>query len=92
MANSEYALLDLMRARSFDKDVGLGVIDVHDHRVETLEAVVAGIERTLDLLPAGRVYVDPDCGLKTRPWPEAEAKLRVMMEAVRLVRSRRGLD
>ena len=42
--------------------------------------------------PPERVYVDPDCGLKTRTWEEAAAKLRVMIDAVRQVKAKRGID
>ena len=45
-----------------------------------------GIYKALETIPADRLYIDPDCGLKTRTWDEAEAKLRLMMEAVHEVR------
>ena len=92
MANSNYDLLDLMKERGFDKEIGLGVLDVHTHEVESVEEVVAGIKRALEFLPPERVYVDPDCGLKTRTWEESAAKLRVMVEAVRRVKAEYGIE
>ena len=90
-ANSDYDLLELSRRHRFDKEVALGVVDVHDHRVETLEEVKEGIRRGLEVLPPQRLYIDPDCGLKTRTWEEAAAKLRVMVQAVREVRRELGI-
>ena len=88
MANSDYDLLELIRQHrdGFDKELAMGVVDVHTHVVESLDAVKAGIKRGLEVLPPERLYIDPDCGLKTRTWEEAEAKLRVMTQAVREVK------
>jgi 5-methyltetrahydropteroyltriglutamate--homocysteine methyltransferase len=91
-ANSDYDLLELFRRHRFDKEVALGVVDVHDHRVETVAEVKEGIRRGLAVLPPERLYIDPDCGLKTRTWEEAAAKLRVMVQAVREVRRELGLE
>ena len=52
----------------------------------------AGIKRGLEVLPPERLYIDPDCGLKTRPWDEAAAKLRVMLEATHEVRRELGIE
>jgi len=91
-ANSNYDLLELFRGSPFDKDLAMGVLDVHSHRVETVEEVMAGIRRGLEVMPPERLYIDPDCGLKTRTWDEAAAKLRVMVQAVRQVRQELGID
>jgi 5-methyltetrahydropteroyltriglutamate--homocysteine methyltransferase len=91
-ANSDYDLLELFRRHRFDKEVALGVLDVHDHRVETVEEVKEGIRKGLEVLPPERLYIDPDCGLKTRTWEEAAAKLRVMVQAVREVRHELGIE
>jgi 5-methyltetrahydropteroyltriglutamate--homocysteine methyltransferase len=87
MANSDYDLLDLFRRHPYTKEIGLGVVDVHTHNVESVEQAEAGIRRALEVLRPEQIYVDPDCGLKTREWGEAEAKLRVVVEAARRVRS-----
>ncbi len=91
-ANSGYDLLELFRRHRFDKELALGVVDVHDHRVETVEEVKESIRRGLEVLPPQRLYIDPDCGLKTRTWEEAAAKLRVMVQAVREVRRELGIE
>jgi 5-methyltetrahydropteroyltriglutamate--homocysteine methyltransferase len=88
MANSDYKLLGLIRQHQngFDKELAMGVVDVHSHVLETPEQVKAGIKKGLAVLPPERLYIDPDCGLKTRTWEEAEAKLRVMVQATRQVK------
>lgn len=93
MANSGYDLVELLK-RGFpeDKEIAWGVLDVHSHVIETVAQVKAGIRQGLEVLPPERLYIDPDCGLKTRTWEEAAAKLRVMMQAVREVRQELGIE
>jgi len=91
MANSRYDLLERFKAQPFTKEIGYGVLDVHSHRVETKDEVKQGILRGLDVLKPEQMYVDPDCGLKTRTMDEAFAKLEVMVAAVREVRAERGI-
>jgi len=87
MANSNYDLLESFRESPFTKSIGLGVVDSHSHRIESVEEVVEGIRRALKVIPAERMFVDPDCGLKTRTVEEARAKLRVVVEATHRVRA-----
>ncbi len=86
LANRDFALLDLFRKTPFTKEIGLGVLDVHRHDVDSKEKVKRGIKKALEILPPEKIYVDPDCGLKTRTSEEAFAKLRVMVEARNEVR------
>lgn len=87
MANSSYDLLEVFRKEPFTKAIGLGVVDSHSARIESVEEVAEGIARALEVISAERIYVDPDCGLKTRSVGEAKAKLRVIREAIDSVRS-----
>ena len=91
MANSRYDLLDRFRSHPFTKEIGYGVLDVHSHRVETKDEVKEGIRRGLEVLKPEQMYVDPDCGLKTRTMDEAFAKLEVMVQAVREIREEKGI-
>ena len=91
MANSRYDLLDRFRQHRFTKEIGYGVLDVHSHRIETKEEIKQGILRGLELLKPEQMYIDPDCGLKTRTVEEAKEKLAVMVAAVREVREERGI-
>ena len=57
-----------------------------------MEQVVRGIKLGLELLPPERLFIDPDCGLKTRTEEESVAKLRNMMAAVRQVKAETGIE
>jgi 5-methyltetrahydropteroyltriglutamate--homocysteine methyltransferase len=85
-ANSEYSLLDDFIEHPFTKVLGLGVVDVHSHRIEPVDEIAEGIRRALKHLPADRIFVDPDCGLKTRTPDEAKQKLTNIKQAVEDVR------
>jgi len=91
MANSRYDLLDRFRSHPFTKEIGYGVLDVHSHRVESKDEVKEGIRRGLEVLKPEQMYMDPDCGLKTRTMDEAFAKLEVMVQAVREIREEKGI-
>ncbi len=86
MVNSRFDLLERFEDHPFTKSIGLGVVDSHSHEIEPVDEVIKGIERTLRLIPAERIYVDPDCGLKTRTVEEARDKLRVIVEGAHRVR------
>ena len=92
MTNSQYALLDLFTGQPFEKSVGYGVLDVHNHRTETVEEVKAGIRKGLEVFRPDQIYVTPDCGLKTRTVDEAKDKLRAMMQATKELRQELGID
>jgi 5-methyltetrahydropteroyltriglutamate--homocysteine methyltransferase len=87
LKNEEFGLLDTFKTAPFTKDIGLGVVDAHSHRVESVEEVADGIRQTLRVIPADQVHISPDCGLKTRTVEETVGKLRVMVDAARLVRA-----
>ena len=91
MTNSDFDLLSRFRDVPFTKAIGLGVVDVHSHRIEAVDEVVRGIKLALEVLPPERVFVDPDCGLKTRSVEETKAKMRVIVEGVRRVREELGI-
>jgi 5-methyltetrahydropteroyltriglutamate--homocysteine methyltransferase len=91
LANRDYDLLGVLETKPLPQEIGLGVIDVHTHEVESVASIVRGIERALRILPPEKIYVDPDCGLKTRTWEECEAKLAVMVEAVQYVKAAHGI-
>ena len=92
MANGGYALLEDFRRHPTDKLISMGVLDVHSHQVEPVEEIVAGIRKGLEVFSPEQLYIDPDCGLKTRTEAESVAKLRNMMAAVKQVRQEEGLE
>jgi len=86
-ANRKFELLDdFKKMKRFTKEVGLGVVDVHSHRIEPVEEVVANLRKSLKVFKPEQIYPDPDCGLKTRTPEEAKEKLRVIVEATKIVR------
>ena len=86
-ANSEFSLLEEFSDHPFTKYIGLGVSDVHSHDVEDVDAMVDGIRRSLKHITPDHMFVDPDCGLKTRTEDEAKAKLTNIKKAVDVVRA-----
>ncbi len=92
--NTNFEYLKLLEQHPFDSDkvLGLGVVDVHTRELEPVEEVKEGIRKTLKLMPPERLWVLPDCGLKTRTVEEAEAKLGVMMDATRAIKRELEID
>ncbi|MEX1194734.1 MAG: methionine synthase [Dehalococcoidia bacterium] len=92
--NTDFAYLDQVREIGYpeDKDIGVGVTDIHTRFIESVDEVKDGLRRVLELFPAERVWVLPDCGLKTRTVDESEQKLQVMVNAVRDIKQEKNLD
>ena len=87
LSESNFELLgDFKKMKRFTKEVGLGVVDVHTHRIESTDEVVGNLKKSLKVFKPEQIYPDPDCGLKTRSPEEAKAKLQVIAEATRIVR------
>ena len=86
MSNSGLDLISLFEKDPFTKDLSFGVLDVHSHVIETPTIVRERIEKALQVIQPEALWVDPDCGLKTRAVEEAQGKLRSMVAAVRELR------
>jgi 5-methyltetrahydropteroyltriglutamate--homocysteine methyltransferase len=91
-ANSNFANLDIFREPKFTKEIAVGVLDSHSHIIEKKEEVKKNIKKALEVFPVEKVYIDPDCGLKTRTPKEAEEKLKVMVAAVKEVKEELGIE
>ena len=89
--NSDFRLLDVIKRVPFTKEVAFGVVDVHSHRVESVEEIAASIRKALEVFPPEKLTIDPDCGLKTRLKEESIAKLTNMVAAVRKVKQELGV-
>ncbi|RXZ48091.1 5-methyltetrahydropteroyltriglutamate--homocysteine S-methyltransferase, partial [Agromyces binzhouensis] len=85
-ARSRMEVVGDLAASGFDHGVGPGVYDIHSPRVPSVEEVRSLLERAVDGVPAGRLWVNPDCGLKTRGYDETVASLANIVEATRSVR------
>lgn len=85
-SRSQMELLEAFRAFDYPNDIGPGVYDIHSPRVPEVEEMVRLLEKAAERIPAERLWVNPDCGLKTRAWPETEAALVNMVAAARKLR------
>ncbi|KQS31345.1 5-methyltetrahydropteroyltriglutamate--homocysteine S-methyltransferase [Dyadobacter sp. Leaf189] len=89
-SRSQMELLDAFANFNYPNEIGPGVYDIHSPRVPTVDEMVLLLEKALKVIPARNLWVNPDCGLKTRKWPETEAALRNMILAGNLLRERYG--
>ncbi len=87
MSNYEYRWLSLFDEHPFTKELAIGIVDVHSHRLETVDEAAEGIRKGLKYVPANRLLPHPDCGLKTRTVEESLDKCRVVVEAAKVVRA-----
>ncbi len=87
-ARSGNELLKIFAKIGYKQEVGPGVYDIHSPRVPSKEEIVEQINKLLEVLPAKQLWINPDCGLKTRKWEEVKPSLINMVEAVKEVRSK----
>jgi 5-methyltetrahydropteroyltriglutamate--homocysteine methyltransferase len=73
---------------SYPNEIGPGVYDIHSPRVPSSDEMLRLMEIAAAVIPPANLWVNPDCGLKTRAWPETEAALRNMVKAARALRHR----
>ena len=79
-------LLEAFKAHGYQKEVGPGVYDIHSPRVPSVEEMEAQIHALLEVLPKEQLWINPDCGLKTRKYDEVIPSLKNMVQAVKNVR------
>ena len=82
-----FELLEALVTYRYPNDMGLGIYDVHSPRVPTTQELVEELQHILQVLPPERIWVNPDCGLKTRRWEEIRPALAHVVEAAHLLRS-----
>lgn len=86
-SRSGMELLEAFDRFNYANEVGPGVYDIHSPRVPSTEEIVELLRRALRHIPAEKLWVNPDCGLKTRQWDEAYPSLKNMVEAAKTVRA-----
>lgn len=86
-ARSGNELLKVFKEVGYKQEIGPGVYDIHSPRVPSVEELVEQIENILKVLPKEKLWINPDCGLKTRKWEEVKPSLKNMVEAVKIIRS-----
>ena len=93
-ANSNYAIIDVFGEKGLpaDKYIAMGVVDSHNHEVESVEQIKLGIRHGLGVVPPERLYLKPDCGMKTRLEGETVDKLRNIVTAAQELRAELGIS
>jgi len=86
-SRSNMELLKAFEDFRYPNDIGPGVYDIHSPNVPDVDWMVGLMRKAAARLPSERLWVNPDCGLKTRAWPETEAALVGMVEAARALRA-----
>ncbi|GAA1991363.1 5-methyltetrahydropteroyltriglutamate--homocysteine S-methyltransferase [Nocardiopsis rhodophaea] len=86
-ARSHMELVDDLAVAGYKRGIGPGVYDIHSPRVPTVDEIEAALRDALRAVDPERLWVNPDCGLKTRGYAEVEPALRNMVEAARRVRA-----
>ena len=89
-SRSKMALLSAFESFEYPNEIGPGIYDIHSPRIPSVEEIVDLLNRALVHVPQERLWVNPDCGLKTRAWPETMAALENMVSAARHLRTHKS--
>lgn len=89
-SRSRMELLNAFEDFEYPNEIGPGVYDIHSPNIPSVEAMVQLIEKAAQKVPVRQLWVNPDCGLKTRTWDEVEPALKNMVDATRELRRRLG--
>jgi len=87
-SRSQMELLAAFADFKYPNEIGPGVYDIHSPRIPSVEEMASLLEKASALLPAGNIWVNPDCGLKTRKWPETKQALENMVNAAKAAREK----
>ena len=85
-SRSAMELLDAFDNFKYPNAIGPGVYDIHSPNIPTREQIVGLMQQAAQRIPAQRLWVNPDCGLKTRQWAEVLPALATMVAAARTLR------
>ena len=86
LKNSSFEILPLFKEHQLGREIGYGVLDVHNPATESVDDIIRDINTAIENFPIHDIWINPDCGLKTRTIEEAESKLGNMMIAVKEAR------
>lgn len=86
-SRSDMELLDAFEGFAYPNGIGPGVYDIHSPNVPEVDRIVDLMQKAAQRIPAERLWINPDCGLKTRNWPEAERALENMVSAAQRLRA-----
>jgi 5-methyltetrahydropteroyltriglutamate--homocysteine methyltransferase len=85
-SRSQMELLDAFYQFDYPNDIGPGVYDIHSPRVPSSKEILGLLQKAEKVLPASKLWVNPDCGLKTRGWEETKEALKIMVSAAQQMR------
>uniref|UniRef100_UPI0025FA4298 5-methyltetrahydropteroyltriglutamate-- homocysteine S-methyltransferase n=1 Tax=Treponema sp. TaxID=166 RepID=UPI0025FA4298 len=85
-SRADLKILDALKAANFKTQTGPGVYDIHSARVPSVTEIYGSLKKMLEKIPAKKLWINPDCGLKTRADPETKASLKNLVEAAKLLR------
>ncbi len=85
-SRSQMELLDAFKDFQYPNDIGPGVYDIHAPRIPNTSEIVDLMHKAQQYIPIKQLWVNPDCGLKTRGWKETEESLKAMVEAAKQLR------
>jgi len=85
-SRSNFEILNGLSNNDYPNDIGPGIYDIHSPNVPSVEQITGSLRKVLEFIPKERLWVNPDCGLKTRGWNETLSSLRNMVEAARQLR------
>lgn len=86
-SRSDLTILDALNKARFRTEVGPGVYDIHSPRIPSVEEIAGALRKMLQKIPAEKLWVNPDCGLKTRGGTETTASLAHLVAAAQQIRS-----
>lgn len=86
-SRSDMELLDAFEDFNYPNEIGPGVYDIHSPNIPSVEQIVTLMQKAAERIPIDRLWINPDCGLKTRNWPEVETSLRNMVQAAQQLRA-----
>jgi 5-methyltetrahydropteroyltriglutamate--homocysteine methyltransferase len=87
-SRSDMELLDVFEEFEYPNEIGPGVYDIHSPNIPPQEQVITLMSKAAERIPAERLWVNPDCGLKTRQWEEVIPALRNMVSAAEILRAK----
>lgn len=87
-SRSDLRLLEAFKAFEYPNDIGPGVYDIHSPNTPSVEQIIDLLEQAARVIPAQQLWVNPDCGLKTRRWEEVTPALEAMVSAAKVLRQR----
>jgi len=86
-SRSNMEILNAFDETAYPNEIGPGVYDIHSPNVPSVDFIVTNMKEAAKRIPKERLWINPDCGLKTRAWPETKASLKNLVEAAKVLRT-----